>query len=69
MTFLHKQGFKTYLNVGLVLEFVRISFNSFALIKSSPLNVFSIYASKINLKLIFFLVGYATSYRVSYYFK
>lgn len=57
-------GFKTYLNLGIVLEAVRILFNSFGAIQSAPTKVFQIYAAKINLRLIAFLVGYATLYRV-----
>lgn len=59
-----RQGCRTYWNIGLVLEIVRIGFGSFAQIRAAPSNVAAIIVSKMRFRLIFFLVGYATAYRV-----
>lgn len=58
------QGCRTYWNIGLVMEIVRIGFGSFAQIRSSPGSVLVIMATRMRFRLILFLVGYATAYRV-----
>lgn len=59
-----RSGFKTYWNIGMVLEMVRITFGSFGQLRQSPANVMEIFAAKIKYRFVFFLVAYATFYRV-----
>lgn len=59
------QGFKTYLKFGLVFELVRICFSSFGQIRCDPANVLVVFAAKMKFRIVGFLVGYATAYRVS----
>lgn len=57
-------GFKTYRNVGLILEIVRITFSCFTQLRQSPANMLEIFAAKMKYRFVFFLVGYATLNRV-----
>lgn len=61
-----RSGAWTYLNVGIVMELVRLAFGSARTIWAQPpQRMFGVVVRKMKFRLIAFLVAYATVYRVS----